>query len=457
MREVPASPDAFASDRPLRSVAVNTKLLVTLAVLSAYNFLDRIAWSLNLQSIKTDLALSDAQLGLLSGIAFTLFYALAGIPLARLADRGYRVLVIATTTAFSGAMIALSGAAQSFALLLVARIGVALGDAGCTPAAQSLIATHVERGGRPRANALFFAGLSLSGLVGAPLAGALNEAWGWRATFVAIGLPGLVLGWLGWFVLRRFERPVAERSDCEQSDQGASAVTPDHVTAPTYSEVFRQLWSIRTYRHLLYGYVVIGLAGSGLFQWEAVFFVRTHSIGTAELGLWMSGFAAMGLLATYGSGELATRFAATNEALQLRAVSLAMMIYGASAVGMLMAANHQIAFASRGLLTLCAAAMVGPYFAVVQSTVPANLRATSVALIHLTTNLISMGVGPLVVGALSDTLQPEMGAESLRYALLAMCPAFVWAATHVWQASRSVMDDLVMSLPEEHSRSLAKA
>src|SRR5688500_18999239 len=177
-------------------------LLAVLLVVLASNYVDRLALGLLLQDIKVDLSLSDTQLGLLSGIAFALFYSVMGIPIARWADRGNRVLIISATASLWSVMVALCGFAGSFIQLLLIRIGIAVGEAGCIPPAHSLIADHFSRAERPRAVSIYMLGTPISIIIGYFLAGWLNELYGWRATFVILGLPGVAIAALAWLTLR---------------------------------------------------------------------------------------------------------------------------------------------------------------------------------------------------------------------------------------------------------------
>jgi predicted MFS family arabinose efflux permease len=182
----------------MKESAYKNYLLAVLLVILAFNYVDRLALGLLLQDIKVDLDLSDTQLGLLSGIAFALFYSVMGIPIARWADRGNRVTIITITTGLWSAAVALCGVAGSFLHLLLIRIGVAVGEAGCIPPAHSLIADYFTRAERPRAVARYMLGTPLSFVIGYFLAGWLNELYGWRATFLLLGLPGLGLAALAW-------------------------------------------------------------------------------------------------------------------------------------------------------------------------------------------------------------------------------------------------------------------
>src|SRR5882762_8997075 len=166
-------------------------LLVLLLVILAFNYVDRLTLGLLLQDIKVDLSLSDTQLGFLSGISFALFYSVMGIPIARWADRGNRVTIISITTVLWSAAVALCGVAGSFPQLLLIRIGVAVGEAGCIPPAHSLIADYFTRAQRPRAVAMYMLGSTLSMLIGYYLAGWLNAHYGWQTMFKLLAVPGI--------------------------------------------------------------------------------------------------------------------------------------------------------------------------------------------------------------------------------------------------------------------------
>jgi len=168
-------------------------LLGLLTVVAASNYLDRTVLSLLLEPIKQDLALNDSQLGLLTGLAFALFYAVAGIPIARWADRGNRNTVVSVTTALWSVMLALCGLVSNFTQLLLVRVGVAVGEAGCVPPAQSLIADYFDRAERQRAMAIYWMSYAISVIVGYLGGGWLVENFGWRITFMVIGLPGILL------------------------------------------------------------------------------------------------------------------------------------------------------------------------------------------------------------------------------------------------------------------------
>jgi predicted MFS family arabinose efflux permease len=388
------------------------------------------------QDIKVDLALSDTQLGLLTGIAFAAFYSLMGIPIARWADRGNRVTIISLTTALWSITVALCGSAATFVQLMLIRVGVAIGEAGCLPTAHSLIADQFSRQERPRAIAKYMMGGSLSVIAGYFLAGWLNERFGWRATFLILGAPGLLLAAAARFTLREPRLQYASIRAVEGGDVGEAPRAP---SSSHLLHVWMTLWRIATFRELLLGYAIIYFFAYGIGQWQPAFLMRTYGVQTQDLG---TGFAiiygAGGMLATYAGGAWAARRAANNERLQLAAIAAAYCCSGLLSVLVYFSGNAITAFAWMGLGSLGVAAASGPLFATIQTLVPEDMRATAVAIVFLFANLIGMGFGPLAVGVMSDAFAASAGNDSLRYALLLMCPGYLWAAWHVWRGRRTI-------------------
>lgn len=420
-------------------------LLTLLAVILAFSYADRLALGLLLQDIKSDLELSDTQLGLLSGIAFSLFYAVMGIPIARWADRGNRVTIIAATVALCSAAVALCGAARSFAQLLVLRGAVAVGEAGCIPPAQSLIADHFSRAERPRATARYWLGAQVSVVIGYFLAGWLNEFYGWRMTFVLLGLPGLGLAAVAWLTLRepRSEKPrmAATKLAGPTLPNAESARLPS--VQPSLKEVCVTLWAKRTFRYLLLFFPVSFFFGSGIGVWQAVFFIRTYGLGTGELGTWLTVIAGLGgVLGTYCGGEWASRHAANDERLQLKAMAVVYCGCAVVSAGVYLSPDLYLAFALMALTAVGYSTGAGPLWATIQSVVPDRMRAMSVALMFFFANLVGAGLGPLAAGALSDVLQPLLGKDSLRYVLVVLSLGSLWCGWALWRASKTVMRDL---------------
>lgn len=417
----------------MRPKVYKNYLLVILMITLAFNYVDRMVLGVVLEDIKADLHLTDTQLGLMGGIAFALFYSIMGIPIARWADRGNRVTIISLTAALWSAAVALCAAAGTFTQLLLIRIGVAVGEAGCIPPAHSLIADNFTRAERPRAVARYMLGLPLALGIGYFAGGWLNELYGWRVTFVLIGMPGLVLAGLAAFTLKEPRLETADPMEARLTS----------VPQPGMREVLVALWANDAFRNLLLCFSVWYFFGYGLLQWQPTFFIRSHGLETGELGTWLAVIHGAGsALGVYVGGEWASRYAANNERLQLRAVAIVFSIYAVFNVSAYLAPDHYLAFGALMVAAICGNASQGPILATMQTLVPTRMRAVSLALVYLFANLIGMGLGPLAAGALSDALRPVFGEESLRYALIAFSPGYFWAAWHLWRAGQTVARDV---------------
>jgi MFS family permease len=428
----------------MRESAYRNFLLGILMMLAAFNQVDHIALGLVLQNIKVDLHLTDTQLGLLSGIAFSVFYTLMGIPIGRWADRGNRVTIITITTVLWCAAVSLCGLATTLTQLLFIRIGVAVGEAGYFPCAHSLIADYFPRSDRPRAVSRFLLGFPLGAVIANFAAGWLNQLYGWRVTFILMGLPGLVLALVVWLTLKepRVFEPLLRRN--------ARGASTRHTSI---KEVCAALWANSTFRHLLISQSVSCFFVFGIAQWQTAFFIRQYGAETGQLGSFFSLVAVLGIPAMYLGGELASRFAARNERLQLQAIAVLGVCSSIVYACVFLSPNRNLSFVLMGLGAVLAGLSGGPLFATLQTVVPPGMRAISVVIIFFFGNLIGLGLGPLAVGALSDAFRPWAGEASLRGALLALCPLYLWVSWHIWRASKTVFYDIEKTRLDAHTPS----
>lgn len=404
-------------------------LLLVLTALLVSNYVDRLALGVVMQDIKEEMSLSDTQLGFLSGIAFAVFYSVMGVPIARWADRGNRIAIISLTAVLWSIGVALCAIATSFEQLLLFRVGVAVGEAGCIPPAFALIAHYFTRAERPRAAAIYGLGGPLAFLVGFAFTGWANAEFGWRITFVILGAPGLLLALVAWTTLEEPRKRVA-------AGEPGSAV-------PTLREVTRRLAGSRTFRRLVMCLSVLAFFNNGLLQWQPSFFVRSYGMSTAEFGILLAlAYGIGGLLGTCLGGTLASRYAPDNETLQLTAMAFAIAACGVLSTLVYLVGDKYLAIALMALVATALTAVNGPLFATIQSLVPDRMRAVAFAIVYLVSNLIGLGLGPLATGMLSDTFNAQWGQESLRYALLCLSPGYLGAAWFSFRASRSVGGDL---------------
>lgn len=403
-------------------------LLGLLTVVAAFNFIDRYILSLLLEPIKQDLQLSDSQLGLLTGFAFALFYAAAGIPIARWADRGNRNTIISGTTALWSVMVVLCGVVGNFTQLLLVRVGVAVGEAGCLPPAQSLITDYFDRNERPRAMSLFWLSAPISVIIGFLGGGWLAEAVGWRMTFIVMGVPSILLAILVKLTLRE--------PRLKQKSTTATA-------QPSFKTVLNTLWRQHSFRNVVIAFCVAYFFGTGIVQWIPTFFMRSHGMETGDLGTWLAVvFGVGGLFGTYLGGVFASRYAAGKEALQMRGVALVFVLLGLLYVQIYLSSDKYHALALMAALGIISTLPNGPIFSAIQSVVTDRMRSVALALVFLWANLIGLGLGPLAVGVLSDLLTSMFGQESLRYALLLFSPGYLWAAYYYWKAAKTIEVDI---------------
>lgn len=424
-----------------------TFALVMLMLIYALGYVDRMALGVVLQSIKVDLDLTDTQLGLLTGLAFSAFYTLIGLPIARWADRGDRVAIISLSTAVWAIAVALCSMAGSFTPLLLTRMLVAIGDVGSGPPANSLMPELFSRAERPRAVGRYMLGIPI-GMMGGYLAGGwLSEIYGWRMTFVIIGVPGLVLAVLAALWMHE-PRRLLLRQRAEDSSIGSTETGT--VSKPTLREVITTLARNTTFRHLLAFFSVWYFCGWAFQTWIPTFFVRSHGLSAGELGTWLAAiYGSTGLLGSLLGGEWGSRYARYDERAQFRAVAVVTPICCLLGMGALLAENHYLAFACVAVWSLGGAFMQGPVYGSMQTLVHPSMRATALTFINVIPGFIGMGLGPSAIGILSDSLQPSFGSDSLRYALLAVSPGYLWVGWHLYRASRNVTTDIANVLRED--------
>lgn len=419
--------------RETSAVSYRSYLLALLATILALNNIDGVALSLVLQNIKDALHLTDSELGLLTGIAFTLFYSTFGVQIGRWADRGNRVSIIAISTGLWSIMVMLVGSARAFGQLLLIRMGVAVGESGCMPPAYSLISDNFSRNERPRAIANYQLGGSLSLIIGNAMAGWLCHLYGWRTMFVLLGIPGLVVAPLAWWTLR--EPRISRASPAAGATSG--------MQRPSLAQVARELWANKTFRRIVAMLCINYFFASGMMTWQPSFFIRSYGFDTEQLGFWLSAvYGVCGFAGTYLGGYLAARYAPGDEAAQLRVLAALNAVFGLISAATYASGNPYVALSLVGLSMFGVGLEAGPLFATVQTVIPERMRAVSISVVFLFANLVGTGLGPLVVGSLSDALHPFLGQESLRYALLAMCPGYLWGGWQLWRGAQTVRADV---------------
>lgn len=392
------------------------KVLWVLLIVYVFNFLDRQIVNILAEPISRDLRLSDTQIGMMTGLAFAAFYTFLGIPIARHAgkpesDRGR---LIAVSLAIWSAMTALCGLAQNFTQLLLTRIGVGVGEAGCTPAAHSLIADRVAPERRARAMAFYALGIPIGSLLGMIVGGQLADAVGWRHAFFYVGLPGLPLVALVLYMVR---------------DTGRHTAAPALAAGESLGQTLKALIGSPTLMLLLAAASASSFLSYGKGTWTTIFFQRTHGLTPGEVGFWFGLWGGIaGVAGTWLGGQLADRLG-RNHLTTAPAIGMALAV--PPALASYQASDWRIALALLMLPTLFNSLYYGPVYSSTQGLVPQRHRAMASALLLFCQNLIGLGLGPLFFGQLSDWLKPEYGAESVRYVLygaawLGLVPALLY-------------------------------
>jgi predicted MFS family arabinose efflux permease len=383
------------------------------------------------QPIKEALAISDTQLGLLTGVMFALFYATLGMPMAMWADRRNRRNLIAFSIALWSGMTALCGLAQNYAQLLVARIGVGVGEAGSNPPSHSIIADLYGPAERATALAIFGTGVNAGIMLGFLIGGWVNEWLGWRWAFIIAGLPGLAIALLVRLTVKEPPRGYSERATSDDSS-AADAVNSD---APPFWAVARTMASSAILRNTVIGGTLVSFFGYALVLWVPVYLVRVHEMGTGEVGTILALLVGLGgAVGTFFGGVMADRLSARHPGWR------AWVVVAAYAIALPMATLAFLAdsaYATIGLYVLpamLAGAYIGPGFAIIQSHVPLRMRSVAAAINLFILNIIGLGIGPFSVGLISDLTADTAGVESLRYGLLAMIPVGLWGALHYLRA-----------------------
>lgn len=415
-----------------RSVRVTLWILLIVYI---FNFIDRQIVNILAEPIRRDLGLSDTQIGLMTGLAFALFYTVLGLPIARYSDRPTtnRPRLIGIALATWSAMTALCGLAQNFIQLLIARIGVGVGEAGCTPPAHSLIADMVAPKKRSSALAFYALGIPIGTVLGLVIGGTLADWVGWREAFVIVGIPGILMALVVIFVLK----------DPRTSGMMQSASSSSHAEQMPFWEAIRSVMSSKAFVLLVVAGSSASFLAYGKTTWTTIFFQRTHELTPGETGLWfgiINGVA--GILGTFLGGYLADRFGAENRRHVLTAPAIGMALAVPFAFFAYQANNWMFALFLLFLPTLFNSFYYGPTYSAAQGLVPLRTRAIASATILFFQNLIGLGLGPLFFGMLSDLLYPAYGEESVRYVLygaafLGFIPAFFF-----WRCSLRLNEEL---------------
>jgi len=390
------------------------------------NFVDRQVMTILLEPIKAEFGASDTQMGLISGLAFALFYATLGVPVARLADRWSRRNVLAISMATWSAVTAACGTAGSFWQLALLRVGVGIGEAGGTPPSQSLLTDYFPKERRAFAQGVLATAPNIGVLVGLFGGALIAEAFGWRTVFFVFGVPGVGLALLLFFTVKE---PIKVKPQGLEADRSMMSAVSGIVRLPSFFLI-------------ALGVGFAAIPGYGLGVWSPSFLVRVHGMSLVDAGLWLGIIGLSGgTVGTILSGVLADRLALRDNRWQLWIPAVGLMValplqalfllWPASAVFTIAGKTAPVALVFMGLSSVFACFWIAPSYAAVQNLVPSHWRTQASALLLLVFNLLGLGLGPLLVGMLSDGLA-SFGAASVRWALLSSLSMGYVAITCYW-------------------------
>ena len=416
---------------PYEGPRVRNYALGILTLVYTFNFIDRQLLSILQEDIKAELLLTDAQLGLLTGFAFAMFYVTAGVPIARLADRSNRRNIVAASVGLWSFMTAISGFVQNYVQLLLARIGVGIGEAGGSPPSHSIVSDIFPKEQRASALSFYSTGVNLGIMFGFLFGGWLNEFFGWRVAFLVIGVPGIILACIVYATVPEPVRGLLE--DKKVSDNQVP-----------FSEVVSGLWQRKTFRHMALACGLNAFAGYGTVNWAASFFIRSHGMTTGELGTWLAlSTGLVGALGIFVGGFLGDKLGARDKRWYLWVPGLSTLLVVPGMLIVFLTSNTYLALVCMFMPGFLQNIYLGNSIATTHNLVGLRWRSTSSAILFLILNIIGLGLGPFAVGLLSDMLETSLGIESLRYAMLAVLPtACVWSSIHFYIASRTLIADL---------------
>ena len=405
--------------------------LAMLTAVYALNFIDRQILVILQEPIKADMALSDAQLGLLSGFAFAVIYVTAGIPIAYWADRGNRRNVISLAVAIWSGMTAVSGLAQNYGQLLLARVGVGLGEAGGSPPAHSMISDYYPPEQRATALSIYSSGIYVGILLGFLFGGVIAEAFGWRTAFMVVGLPGVLFALVLRFTLRE---PVRGRWE-----KTAAAHTPQ----PGLKQTMALLRDRPSFWYIALGSAFASYVAYGNGNFLPSFLIRNHHMSIAEVGTILALVSGVsGALGTFLGGYLSDRYGTRDMRWYLWIPMLGIALAYFPYLNMLLTDNISSGLVLVFFALILNSFYLGPCIALSHALVEPGMRALTSAVLFFVLNMIGLGLGPFLTGLVSDMLVPAYGDQALRYSMVVTTQVYLLALLMFALAARRLPADL---------------
>lgn len=427
-----AARDSAQSDALFEKKSYQWYVLSLLTIVYVFNFIDRNILSILGQSIKEELQISDTEFGFLGGIAFAIFYTFMGIPIARLADKKSRKVILSVCLAIWSAMTALCGLVQNFAHLVLCRIGVAIGEAGGSPPSHSIISDLFPEERRGAALGIYALGIPIGSAIGFLAGGWINELFGWREAFLVVGIPGIFLALVVYFTVKEPPRGLSDIK--RNADQ----------EAPPLKEVLPFLWAKKSFRWMCLAGALHAFVGNGVGLYIPMMFERSHGLGTGEIGTWLFVLGFFGMIGTFGAGWLCDKMGVKDKRYYLWIPGIATLAHVPFATFTYLYDDPQIALAVYGIAYILGHAYLAPTFAMTQALVSVRMRALASSIMLFLLNIIGLGLGPQITGILSDLLHAftDLGVDALRWAMVIVLVFNVISAGLYFVAAKYLLNDL---------------
>ena len=368
-----------------------------LLVANAFNFMDRQLFAVLQSDVQRELGLTDFQLGIIHGPTFAIFFAVMGLPIARLVERYSRTWILSLSIGLWSLFAMLCGTATSFVPMALYRIGLGVGEAGCTPTAHSLIGDYFPPSRRTRAISIYTAGLCVGTFFGALLSGSIAQMWGWRAAFIIIGLPGVLLAIVLKIKMREPKRGQAEPPGSRYFDKGD--------VAPSFATVLLYIRRRSTVAWLIFAQTFAAFSFYGVNAFTPSYFVRAFELSISQVGLITA--VAGGLFGGAGTllgGWLADRYSARGPQSYCLVPIIALTLAVPCVLGIFLAPSWPIAALCFMLSQMLFWAYISPTYGLLNLLMEPRMRATAAALSLLISGVLGYGLGPLFVGAASDSI-----------------------------------------------------
>jgi MFS family permease len=418
-------------------------VLGVLMVIYGLNLMDRGLVALLQEKFKPEFHLSDFQLGLLGGPAFAFFNTVASLPIGRLADRFNRVSILSICVAAWSLMTALCGLAVSFPMLLLARFGVGIGEAGCLPPSQSLISDYFPAKKRASAIAIHLISIPIGTILASIIGAVVADRYGWRMAFIVLGAPGLLIALITRLTVKEPPRAASLAADGQP------------VATPTLRAALRELGSKSSFFHIALATGLVNFVAVGNGQYLVSFLLRVHHITLTQVGL-ILGPLVGGLTVVSGIvvGKALDYLTARDRAWLARWPAIGVLLAVPLGIGAYLTPSFPLSIAMFLGQLLCAGAYLTSLYTTAQGVVRPAVRATASGMVIVVINTIGYGFGPPAVGALSDFMRTHVvalglsdaahaSAQGLRYALVCGVVVNLWAAVHYWIGSTKLEKDWV--------------